>query len=327
MLICLLSWLAISNAASVESLKFSVLDIPGAIRTTARGINSDALIVGDLTNPAFRNEGYLRFDKSVFASTPISMIRAQDSVFPVIEAVSTTVTALNDVRWIVGSYRDTSFVSHGFFYDTSNPFGYPSYQPISIFEATFTDALGINKGTIGNGWSPKIVGEYVDLAGVTHGYVVSTGFVANAQGAPLTPDMYQAIDFPGASVTYAAGINDGDQIVGGYRDTNSLVHGYLLSNGNFTTIDFPGAFYTYVWGINNNGKVVGYYFDGVATHGFTCATSTNKKALKFNSFDFPNSIGTYSTGINDFDQIVGSYRDAQGVFHGFLASPPSLKEK
>src|SRR6266849_3125790 len=59
-----------------------------------------------------------------------------------------------------------------------------------------------------------------------------------------------AIDVPGASSTGAAPaifrfkINPEGQIVGGYLDAIGHSHGFLLTNGAFTTIDFPGAIAT-----------------------------------------------------------------------------------
>ncbi len=54
---------------------------------------------------------------------------------------------------------------------------------------------------------------------------------------------FTTIDFPGAVLTQALGINPRGDIVGPYQSGDLKLHGYLLSGGNFTTIDvpFPGA--------------------------------------------------------------------------------------
>ena len=41
----------------------------------------------------------------------------------------------------------------------------------------------------------------------------------------------------------------------------------------------------------------------------------------FTQIDVPGSDGTLAFGINDSGQIVGYYQDADGYFHGFLATP------
>jgi hypothetical protein len=77
------------------------------------------------------------------------------------------------------------------------------------------------------------------------------GWIVILVNVPLSfgSDSYSftTIDFPGASLTLAYGINDADQIVGQYVD-ESGGHGFLYNNGSFVTIDYPGASSTGVWG-------------------------------------------------------------------------------
>jgi uncharacterized membrane protein len=63
---------------------------------------------------------------------------------------------------------------------------------------------------------------------------------------------------PGATFTWANGINDVGQIVGAYSDTGGG-HGFLFDQGIYTTIDGPGAvadFGTQAYGINDSGQIV-----------------------------------------------------------------------
>src|SRR5215211_1443545 len=55
--------------------------------------------------------------------------------------------------------------------------------------------------------------------------------------------VFSSIDFPGATLTNAQGVNAGGEIVGFYNDagTPSRTHGFLLSGGQYRTIEFPGA--------------------------------------------------------------------------------------
>jgi hypothetical protein len=73
-------------------------------------------------------------------------------------------------------------------------------------------------------------------------------------------------NFPGASVTIPAGINDQGEITGSYAVPPARPYvgsnAYLWSNGVFHTIDRPGAKLTQPYGINNQGEVVGDYFIG-----------------------------------------------------------------
>ena len=145
----------------------------------------------------------------------------------------------------------------------------------------------------------------------------------------------------------------------GYYIANDKDHGFVLSDGQYTTIDVPGAADTAALGINDAGQIVGEYTGG---HGFLLsngnytqldmagATSTTARAInnaaqivgsynannqvhafllsggQYTTLDDPNAgtgafQGTLAYGINDAGKVVGFYYDANNVVHGFLASP------
>jgi probable HAF family extracellular repeat protein len=106
------------------------------------------------------------------------------------------------------------------------------------------------------------VGRYQDTTNKEHGFLLAAG-------------RFSTIDFPGAVLTRAFGINSPGQIVGFYEDTTLKRHGFLLAAGSFSTIDFPGAVNTEAFGINSRGQIVGFYQD-VKFHGFL-ATPTHKR--------------------------------------------------
>jgi len=53
----------------------------------------------------------------------------------------------------------------------------------------------------------------------------------------------------GAVFTEGEGINDRGDIVGLYRSSDGVTHGFLLRDGNFTSINNPGAAYTDARGV------------------------------------------------------------------------------
>jgi uncharacterized membrane protein len=71
--------------------------------------------------------------------------------------------------------------------------------------------------------------------------------------------VFHSIDVPGATSTNAWDMNSRGDIVGSYRDASGNRHGYLLSDGIFTTFDHPDAVYTDPRGINAGGEIVGAY--------------------------------------------------------------------
>jgi uncharacterized membrane protein len=109
-------------------------------------------------------------------------------------------------------------------------------------------------------------------------------------------------------------------VSGFYIDSAQNNHGFLLTQGTFTTLDYPGAAFTQALGLNNKGDVVGFYMDSVGnSHGWTYNVGGTKQ---FAQLDDPNGIGTsLLNGINDIGQVVGFYVDADGNTDGYEATP------
>ena len=73
----------------------------------------------------------------------------------------------------------------------------------------------------------------------------------------------------------ATGINNSGQIVGYYDDSSGNSHGFLYSNGTWTTLDDPLATKgTEAVGINDSGQIVGNYADS-SGNGFLAAVPTS----------------------------------------------------
>jgi hypothetical protein len=89
----------------------------------------------------------------------------------------------------------------------------------------------------------------------------------------------------------------------------------------------PGATFVFsqVLGINDQGIAVGYYGDSTTSqHGFLYNTKTGQYFfLDDPSEAFNNGVEvTQITGITNSGEITGFYSDANGVFHGFVATAP-----
>lgn len=130
-------------------------------------------------------------------------------------------------------------------------------------------------------------------------------------GDPSLPHTVTQIDVPGATSTFANAINREGDIVGSYNDSGGI-HGFLLSNGVFTTIDFPGATFTAAADINARGQIVGSYNDSSSHgHGFLLSDGA------LTSIDYPGTDLTGASAINSRGDILGIYADNSGI-HGFL---------
>lgn len=176
------------------------------------------------------------------------------------------------------------------------------FTTIDIPGATSTVALDVND-------AGDVVGSYL-VAGRTRGFLLDR----NGQ-------LYW-IDFPGAVFTRAAGINARGEIVGTYRlpaDPPNARHGFLFSEGLFTTIDPPGAVFTNPLGISEWGDVVGRFClttpcqpHGPNVHGFLLSDG------EFTTIDVPGARGTNAWKINGRGDVVGGYTDADGKGLVFL---------
>jgi probable HAF family extracellular repeat protein len=130
---------------------------------------------------------------------------------------------------------------------------------------------------------------------------------------------HTSIDHPAGSTTIANAINASGQIVGTYS-MGVREHGFLDSNGAYTTVDDPlGTSLTSASGINASGQIVGFYADASGDHGllFSNANFTPlNDPLAINGF----LSGTFAAGLNDAGQIVGTYTNASGTHGFFLAN-------
>jgi len=153
-------------------------------------------------------------------------------------AVSTFGSAINDSGAVVGYYTDSSGLYHGFLLKGT------TYTTLDVPTAADTFATGINKSgkicfywldasgvyesSVYNGKTytsinvPGASGSYaldLDAAGdVTYEWIDSSGVI---HGALRHAKKYYTYDYPKAGDTYGGGINDMNQIVGGYEATSS----------------------------------------------------------------------------------------------------------
>jgi len=222
--------------------EFTTIDFPGAVFTGAVGINPQGDIVGRYDAAGGRQHGYLLSGGEFTAID-----------FP--GATLTTAFGINPRGDIVGQYRSADAKLHGYLLSGGE------FTTIDFPGATGTAAWKINP-------AGDIAGRYTSTDGKSHVFLLSNG-------------EFTSIDFPGAFDTAPAaipfvGINAPGDIVSSYCDgapctpaSNGKVHGFLLTEGEFTSIDFPGAFLTAASGINNRGDIVGVYVDtNRQGHGF-----------------------------------------------------------
>ncbi|HUD98964.1 MAG TPA: hypothetical protein VMR62_05280 [Bryobacteraceae bacterium] len=132
---------------------------------------------------------------------------------------------------------------------------------------------------------------------------------------------YTIFDFPGAGIqgTVGTGINDANEVVGYYYDSNVYTHGFLWANSSMNTVDFPiSQLQTSLYGINNCGVMVGHIF---YNDGRSILQSFVRASGKYTLIDYPQSTFTLAGGINNDGTIAGSYEPGSSLnSDGFLWS-------
>jgi probable HAF family extracellular repeat protein len=187
---------------------------------------------------------------------------------------------------------------------------------------TSATALGVNDGN-------TVVGQYVTPT-ATPGFILLNNQSIITLNAPSGPN-----------VVNAQGINNKGLVVGFYQGTDGQVHGFTAKEGAArfgaltgtavadptipTVAGEPGATFVFsqILGINDKGIAVGYYGDSTTSqHGFLYNTKTGKYTfLDDPSEHFNNGVEvTQITGITNSGEITGFYSDANGAFHGFVAT-------
>src|ERR1700675_4040983 len=138
------------------------------------------------------------------------------------------------------------------------------------------------------------------------------GYGSGTQAFIYKGGVYSTLTVPGSPGTVPQVVNGLGEIVGGYVDNSSVIHGFVDTAGAFTQVDFPGAVATVVTDMNTAGDMAGYWQDATTSHGFI------DQGGAFTSIDFPGATFTQAAGINGADEVVGIYTDASSVQHGFI---------
>jgi uncharacterized membrane protein len=151
--------------------------------------------------------------------------------------------------------------------------------------------------------------------------LVTLAVATGARGQPPAAFTYTSLDYPGAVLTAAEGINPQGDIAGLYIDANGVQHGFVLSKGAFRSVDYPGAASTDARGINPSGEVVGNYRlpgepPAYAIHGFRLAPDGT-----FSPIDFPGWTYMIAQRILPDGTVLGCIHDAKYVHMiGFVVS-------
>jgi hypothetical protein len=218
--------------------KYQSLSFPGSAQTQLTGLNDRGVQVGfwstqDNATGADNNFGcYLKDGRFRSVNFP-----AADNASPPVNQL----LGVNDHDIAVGFYSDAKGLDHGYTYDIVTK----TFTTVTVTGASSVVAAAIND-------SGTVAGFFASPAGVTEGFLLR-------QSGPMS-----VLDFPGATMTRALGVNSSGEVVGDYQlgsGRRARRHGFTWTQRHgFTTVDGPdGAVDTTINGVNNAGELVGSY--------------------------------------------------------------------
>ncbi len=300
------------STVSAGGFHFTNFDGPNAGTVAAQGTNMNG-ISNTGTSVGFSIENN-KGDMLNFTTNPLKSTSAK--VLNINGSMTAMALGVNSAGTVVGTD------GNGNAFTLSNG-KVKTFIPLG---GTSAIAFGINdKGTI--------VGQDV-IGSETPGFI------------KVNSKTYITINAPsGPNTVNAQSINNKGLVVGFYVGTDGQDHGFKASQGvakkgTFTLTGTaiadptipnvagePGATFVFsqILGVNDHGIAVGYYGDSTTSqHGFIYNTNTGTYTfLDDPSEAFHNGVEvTQITGITNSDEITGFYSDANGVFHGFVATAP-----
>jgi hypothetical protein len=211
-----------SRAQSRASCTFHTFSLPSSPQIFVNGVNDYGTVVGAAN---FGNREAPQFKAFIHYSNGNTTYWLPSG------AKSSGFGGRNDSGVTTGAYVDSSNQRHVFLLKGS------TLTPIS--SPAGANPLGINKYN-------SVVGNYVDSSAKTH------GFKRYSNGSTIH------LNYPGATATFANGINDAGGIVGFYFGSDGAEHGFIYHNGAWAKLQFPNApLSTELYGISNGGVIVG----------------------------------------------------------------------
>jgi probable HAF family extracellular repeat protein len=168
---------------------FTTISPPGARGTYPLGISDDGTITG-----------YFTYGKGGVSGFELSGSRYRQIKPP--GASNSHVSGISTSGELAGYVQSSNQAKNNFIFKRGK------YRPITIPNAPYAQLSGIN------GSGTALVGIYEPTFGIPVGFFYQSKIL-------------QELEFPGASQTYAYGVNDAGEVVGYFLDSSFNLHGFI----------------------------------------------------------------------------------------------------
>jgi probable HAF family extracellular repeat protein len=262
---------ALQSPAAV--VKFKKIVVPGALSTTATGINDAGVIVGYYYDVSGVVHGFMLSEGTAMTiDNP--------------KGTATFCEGVNSNDQIVGEYTQPNGNNHGFLYD----------------HGTFTD---VGTGTISGVFS-------INDSGVMVGGFLKCG-LCQQLGFVFDGTTYTTLDVPGSSFTSATGVNNQGTIAITAANSNATYSAYTYDGTSYTRINPPGYSNSYAGGINNLGDVSITVDKTEGNQEVEYGGVLSGGEFFFFSYENHQKELTRSAGINDHRQVVGDFETTKQI--------------
>ena len=271
---------------------FKTVDSPGLYHEVDTG-----WFVTWVNNSGLVSQMYVGIDGNIHTAV---LLKDGWKVIDVPEATNTAGTNANSEGQIALTYWGADGVAHLAIWKEGQ---YSYVNDPCPAEYTYGLAVGIN-----------------DLGQVTSYVVDSNGISFACVGSPIFPNRGAVFGFPDAvGGTIPIMTNDWDVTVGAYWDAQGVQHGFVhrMIGDVFVSVDFPGASNSWVQGIDDEGIMNG-----------SAQLNTNNNWAGFEiigghieGWNKPGAVQTDLFVITNNLRVAGLYQSADGVWHGFVATP------
>ena len=199
------------------------------------------------------------------------------------------------------------------------------FYMLTLFMCLNTFFIGNTAAQVGESSSVNYTFETIDVPDVDFLAVTASsdfqdyaGYTKSADGEKdvaftLIDGVFTTYDFPDSKNTYFFALGNNGNAAGHYEDSDGLLHGIVLENGELRQYDFPGSVETEIYGISDA--------TGALTGNFTDADGIRRGFSGDEIIEVDGAIETYADFVNSSGGMVGSYVDADGLYHPYVRTP------
>ena len=313
-----------------------IIEFPGAVETHAHFVNASGGMVGSYVDADGLYHPYIRTPEGRYVSIDLARAAILEYFF---------VHGINDANVVVARAKATGVVPVtyvGTFHQGLEEFKVPGsvstegwninqdgsivgyYDSADGRRHGFIAKPAVDDQPIGAPTDLNYTFESIDVPGVEFLELTASSdfedYAGNTRSADgqktvgftLIDGVFATYDFPGSQNTYFYALGNNGNAAGHYQDSEGLLHGVVLENGELRQHDFPDSVQTEIYGISDaTGALTGNYID---------ASGVRRGFSGDAIIEVPGAPETFADFVSA-GRLVGSYIDAEGVYHPYVRPP------